>query len=112
MQSPFPGPSATCHNDTSEGILPLRPELSGAGTTAVIIGGPRTVCSSNHRSQFSLVILFPSYSLLFILSLWIPLGPTRWISVKGSVIERGTVFALATAGAATIALLERTDSML
>lgn len=38
MQPPMPCPTATWHNDTYQSISPLRPELSAAGKTVVIIG--------------------------------------------------------------------------
>ncbi|RDL36810.1 putative short chain dehydrogenase protein [Venustampulla echinocandica] len=39
MQPPFPCPTAIWHNDTYESISPLRPELSVAGKTVIIVGG-------------------------------------------------------------------------
>ncbi|TAQ86939.1 hypothetical protein B7494_g4736 [Chlorociboria aeruginascens] len=69
MQPPFPCPTATWRNDTYENISPLRPELSMAGKTVIIVGA-------------------------------------------GSGIGQETALAFATAGAAHVALLGRTDTTL
>ncbi|KAI0896942.1 hypothetical protein F4806DRAFT_495449 [Annulohypoxylon nitens] len=69
MQPPFPCPTATWRNDTYGSISPLRPELSVAGKTVVVIGA-------------------------------------------GSGIGRETALAFATARAAHVALLGRTEATL
>ncbi|KAI1094910.1 hypothetical protein F5B19DRAFT_489810 [Rostrohypoxylon terebratum] len=90
MQPPFPCPTATWRNDTYEAISPLRPELSVAGKTVVVIGAVRISQTISNSDPFDADIE----------------------KAHGSGIGRETALAFATAGAAHIALLGRTEGTL
>ncbi|KAJ4340194.1 hypothetical protein N0V95_007575 [Ascochyta clinopodiicola] len=85
MQPPFPSPTATWHNETYDAISPANPALSQAGKTVIITGAVRWTC---------------------------PRGLYASNTFKGSGIGRATAIAFATAGAARLVLIGRTEPAL
>ncbi|KDN63678.1 putative short chain dehydrogenase [Colletotrichum sublineola] len=91
MQPPLPSVTPTWRNDTYDAISPSRPELSAAGKTIIVIGAKELLAPRNSifcAARLSLIGIF----------------------LKGSGIGRETALAFASAGAARVILLGRTEA--